>query len=59
MCDGESVDKGALAALRREGQAQFTCAARPRSGRAFTKPGFAGFVVNPGLGAGKQQADIC
>ena len=41
----ESVDKGTLATLRREGQAQFTCAAKPRSERAFTKPGLAGFVI--------------
>ena len=41
----ESVDKGTLATLRREGQAQFTCAVKPRSERAFTKPGFAGFVI--------------
>ena len=42
----ESVDKGTLATLRREGQAQFTCAAKPRSERAFTKPGLAGFVIS-------------
>ena len=42
----ESVDKGTLATLRREGQAQFTCAAKPRSERAFTKTGLAGFVIS-------------
>ena len=53
----ESVDKGTLATLRREGQAQFTCAAKPRSERAFTKPGLAGFVII--LRGGKASSFLC
>ena len=45
-----------MATLRREGQAQFTCAAKPRSERAFTKPGLAGFVISLSLPLMQREA---